>query len=158
MVSARKSPPISTFQEEQTCHRRKSEGQIRSQEQHLGLRERDISGQGEAPFWTSSRGMSSVPPVTPESDRAHSGNGGGRRRDTVVLASGMPTAATYLSCSPGMLSLGGLQLQGHVMASGNCCWEGLRGRRQEHQDVVRSASGARLEPGSWARPHALSSC
>lgn len=84
-----------------------------------------------------------LPPDTPESDRAHPRNGGGGRPDPAA-----PTrAATYLSFSPGMLSVGGLQLQGHVMASGNCCWEGLRGRRQKCQDVVPWASGACPEPG-----------
>lgn len=48
----------------------------------------------------------------------------------------------------------GLQLQGHVIASGNCCWEGLQGRKQGHQDV--SLSAIRSPPGARApRLHLL---
>ena len=51
-------------------------------------------------------------------------------------------------------ALEGLQLQGHGMASGNCCWEGLWGRKQGHQDV--SLSAIRSPPRARAlRPHPL---
>lgn len=127
-------------------HLRKREGYLQMQEETLERgRARPKSGRGPSLPSLASEALcpSCHPRLQQSRSRTCSEESQGWRCHLTFLA-----AQAMLVQEASRVTLEGLQLQGHVMASGNCCWEGLWWRKQGHQDVsLQSGATWSQSPG-----------
>lgn len=131
--------------QEQTCHLREREEEVRSQEQHpKGAKgTSQVEARPHAGLPNKACPLALVPPQAAAVQIEEMVEGG--RPDTPVMAVGMLTQSCHLPSFPVMLGPGGLQLQRHVMASESCLLGGSLREKTE-------ASGCPLSPRNPPEP------